>query len=97
MKVTIFFTILGLVACVLGINNPGVSVLAFIAIYFIWKAYDFNRANEKLQKELEEIKSLLQQRNETEATTLQKEETQTSIAEPEMPKIPSDNTEDSTT
>ena len=52
---------------------------------------------EKLQKELEEIKSLLQQRNETEATTLQKEETQTSIAEPEMPKIPSDNTEDSTT
>lgn len=96
MKVTVILTILGLAACALGIANPGVSILAILVIYFVWKSYDFNEANEKLQKELEEIKSLLQKRNETEAT-LQKEETQTSIAEPEMPQIPIDNTEDSTT
>ncbi len=99
MKLTVLLTILAIIFGYICLVLPEVAApfLAVFLIYFVWKAYDFNRANEKLQKELEEIKSLLQQRNETEVTTLQKEETQTSIAEPEMPKIPSDNTEDSTT
>ncbi len=80
MKVTIFLTLLCIAACILGIYNPGVSILAILVIYFVWKAYDFNQANEKLQKDLEEIKSLLQLQNETNAN-VKNEETQISTAE----------------
>lgn len=82
MKVTVFLTLLCIAACILGIDNPGVSILAILVIYFVWKAYDFNQANEKLQKDLEEVKSLLQLQNETNANVnVKNEETQISTAE----------------
>ncbi len=82
MKLTVLLTILAIVfgyVC-LVIPEATAPFLAAFLIYFVWKAYDFNQANEKLQKDLEEIKSLLQLQNETNAN-VKNEETQISTAE----------------
>lgn len=70
MKLPVLLTILALAFGYVCLILPEATApfLAVFLIYFVWKIDDFNKANEKMQKELEKIKSLLQQQNQSDAS-----------------------------
>lgn len=70
MKMPIFLTILLLAFgyCCLGFPEILSPFLAFILIYFVWKAYRFQDENESMKRQLQEILEILKkQESETES------------------------------
>lgn len=61
MKMPIFFTIVLLAFgyCCLGFPEILSPFLAFILIYFVWKAYRFQDENESMKRQLQEILEIL--------------------------------------
>lgn len=69
MKMPIFLTIVLLAFgyCCLGFPEILSPFLAFILIYFVWKAYRFQDENESMKRQLQKILELLEkQESETE-------------------------------
>lgn len=69
MKMPIFLTIVLLAFgyCCLGFPEILSPFLAFILIYFVWKAYRFQDENESMKRQLQEILEILKkQESETE-------------------------------
>lgn len=62
MKMPIFLTIVLLAFgyCCLGFPEILSPFLAFILIYFVWKAYRFQDENESMKRQLQEILELLE-------------------------------------
>ena len=62
MKMPIFLTIVLLAFgyCCLGFPEILSPFLAFILIYFVWKAYRFQDDNESMKRQLQEILELLE-------------------------------------
>lgn len=84
MKLPVLLTILALAFGYVCLILPEATApfLAVFLIYFVWKIDDFKEANKKMQKELDEIKSRLQQQNET-STSVNSEKVQPNVtAEP---------------
>lgn len=81
MKLPVLLTILALAFGYVCLILPEATApfLAVFLIYFVWKIDDFKEANKKMQKELDEIKSRLQQQNET-STSANSEEAQPNVA-----------------
>lgn len=70
MKMPIFLTIVLLAFgyCCLGFPEILSPFLAFILIYFVWKAYRFQDENESMKRQLQEILEILKkQESETES------------------------------
>ena len=70
MKMPIFLTIVLLAFgyCCLGFPEMLSPFLAFILIYFVWKAYRFQDENESMKRQLQKILELLEkQESETES------------------------------
>lgn len=70
MKMPIFLTIVLLAFgyCCLGFPEILSPFLAFILIYFVWKAYRFQDDNEAMKRQLQEILEILKkQESETES------------------------------
>lgn len=70
MKMPIFLTIVLLAFgyCCLGFPEILSPFLAFILIYFVWKAYRFQDENESMKRQLQEILEFLKkQESETES------------------------------
>lgn len=70
MKMPIFLTIVLLAFgyCCLGFPEILSPFLAFILIYFVWKAYRFQDDNESMKRQLQEILEFLKkQESETES------------------------------
>ena len=70
MKMPIFLTIVLLAFgfCCLGFPEILSPFLAFILIYFVWKAYRFQDENESMKRQLQKILELLEkQESETES------------------------------
>ena len=61
MKMPIFLTIVLLAFgyCCLGFPEILSPFLAFILIYFVWKAYRFQDENESMKRQLQEILEIL--------------------------------------
>lgn len=62
MKMPIFLTIVLLAFgyCCLGFPEILSPFLAFILIYFVWKAYRFQDENESMKRQLQKILELLE-------------------------------------
>lgn len=62
MKMPIFLTIVLLAFgyCCLGFPEILSPFLAFILIYFVWKAYRFQDDNEAMKRQLQEILEILE-------------------------------------
>lgn len=62
MKMPIFLTIVLLAFgyCCLGFPEILSPFLAFILIYFVWKAYRFQDENESMKRQLQEILEILE-------------------------------------
>ena len=62
MKMPIFLTIVLLAFgyCCLGFPERLSPFLAFILIYFVWKAYRFQDENESMKRQLQKILELLE-------------------------------------
>lgn len=70
MKMPIFLTIVLLAFgyCCLGFPEILSPFLAFILIYFVWKAYRFQDENEAMKRQLQEILEILKkQESDTES------------------------------
>lgn len=70
MKMPIFLTIVLLAFgyCCLGFPEILSPFLAFILIYFVWKAYRFQDENESMKRQLQKILEILKkQESETES------------------------------
>lgn len=84
MKMPIFLTIVLLAFgyCCLGFPEILSPFLAFILIYFVWKAYRFQDENESMKRQLQEILEILKkQESETESGEAAEEKASTFSAD----------------
>ena len=84
MKMPIFLTIVLLAFgyCCLGFPEILSPFLAFILIYFVWKAYRFQDDNESMKRQLQEILEILKkQESETESGEAAEEKASTFSAD----------------
>lgn len=80
MKMPIFLTVVLLAFgyCCLGFPEILSPFLAFILIYFVWKAYRFQNENESMKRQLQKILELLEkQEAKTENTEAAEEKADT--------------------
>lgn len=86
MKMPVFLTIVLLAFgyCCLGFPEILSPFLAFILIYFVWKAYRFQDDNESMKRQLQKILELLEKQ---EAKT-----TNTEAAEEKADTLPASET-----
>lgn len=80
MKMPIFLTVVLLAFgyCCLGFPEILSPFLAFILIYFVWKAYRFQDENEAMKRQLQKILELLEkQESKTENTETAEEKADT--------------------
>lgn len=70
MKMPIFLTIVLLAFgyCCLGFPEILSPFLAFILIYFVWKAYRFQNENESMKRQLQKILEILEKQEAKAAT-----------------------------
>lgn len=80
MKMPIFLTVVLLAFgyCCLGFPEILSPFLAFILIYFVWKAYRFQNENESMKRQLQKILEFLEkQESKTENTEAAEENADT--------------------
>lgn len=89
MKMPIFLTIVLLAFgyCCLGFPEILSPFLAFILIYFVWKAYRFQNENESMKRQMQKILEILEKQEANAATPEVTEEKADTLPASEAGKV----------